>query len=842
MDRYLCIHAHFYQPPRENPWLEAIELQDSAAPYHDWNERIANECYVPNGAARILDGHGRIAKIVNNYARISFNFGPTLLSWLEQHAPRTYERILEADRQSLELFSGHGSALAQAYNHIILPLASARHKYTQILWGIRDFQHRFNRDPEGLWLPELAVDVETLEVLSSLGIKFTILAPHQARRLRHRPWDDWVHLDGAEIDPTRAYRCNLPSGRSLALFFYDGPISRAVAFEKVLLNGESFAHRLLGGFNDNRPWAQLMHIATDGETYGHHHTHGDMALAYTLDYIERNQLARITNYGEYLASHPPTEEVEIIENTSWSCVHGLDRWQSDCGCNSGERPQWAQHWRRPLREALDWLRDELAPRCQLAARELLRDPEEALDDYISAVLDRSPASVNAFFARHAARELDTDDQVRALKLLEIERHLMLMYTSCGWFFDELTGLETVQVLRYAGRAVQLTEDLFGPLLEEQFLSRLEQTWSNISGMGDGRDVYERFVRPGIVNLPGVAAHYAVSSLFNGYRGRSSTYCYRLDLQESRVLESGKARLALGRARITSRTTRERLTFCFAVLHFGDHNLRAGVGPFPGENAFRVMVQQAAQAFLGGDLTGCLHVLDQRFQGATYSLKSLFRDEQRRILSRILDSTLGEAEAVCRQVYEHHAPLLSFLADLQTPLPGLLRATSEAVLTSAVERALAEAEPDLERVRTLLDTAARQHINLDTAGLEVALRQRLNAVVEQWARKPADLHLLELAESVASVARVVPFEVNLWNSQNVCYELVQAVSSQARLRPGNGADDLLERLAGLGERLGLAASAITPPTASLPDEQPSHAAAQDVVVRRRRPHRMIRGAC
>jgi len=531
MDRYLCIHAHFYQPPRENPWLEAIELQDSAAPYHDWNERIANECYVPNGAARILDGQGRIAKIVNNYARISFNFGPTLLSWLEQHAPRTYERVLEADRQSLELFSGHGSALAQAYNHIILPLASSRHKYTQILWGIRDFQHRFGRDPEGLWLPELAVDVETLEVLSSLGIKFTVLAPHQARRIRHRPWEDWVHLDGAGIDPTRAYRCNLPSGRSLALFFYDGPISRAVAFEKLLLNGESFAHRLLGGFNDSRPWAQLMHIATDGETYGHHHPHGDMALAYALDYVERNRLAHITNYGEYLAGHPPTEEVEIAQNTSWSCMHGLERWQSNCGCNSGERPQWAQHWRRPLREALDWLRDELSPRYELAVRDLLRHPNEALDDYISAVLDRSPASVNAFFAKHATCELDADEQVRVLKLLEIERHLMLMYTSCGWFFDELTGLETVQVLRYAGRAVQLAEDLFGPPIEEQFLSRLEQAWSNISGMGNGRDVYERFVRVGVVGLPGVAAHYAISSLFNGYRGRSSAYCYRLDLQE-----------------------------------------------------------------------------------------------------------------------------------------------------------------------------------------------------------------------------------------------------------------------------------------------------------------------
>jgi len=841
MDRYLCIHAHFYQPPRENPWLEVIELQDSAAPYHDWNERIANECYVPNGAARILDEQGRIAKIVNNDTRISFNFGPTLLSWLEEHTPRTYERILDADRESLKAFSGHGSALAQAYNHIILPLANGRHKHRQILWGIRDFQHRFGRDPEGLWLPELAVDVETLEILVSLGIKFTILAPHQAGRIRRRPWEEWVQLDHGEIDPTHAYRCNLPSGRSLALFFYDGPISHAVAFEKLLSSGESFAHRLLDGFNDSRGWAQLMHIATDGETYGHHHPHGDMALAYALDYIERNHLARITNYGEYLAAHPPKEEVEIIENTSWSCVHGLDRWQRDCGCNSGDRTHWAQHWRRPLREALDWLRDELSPRCELELRELLRDPEEARENYISAVLDRSPACVNAFFGRHATRALDTDNQVRSLKLLEIESHLMLMYTSCGWFFDELTGIETVQVLRYAGRAVQLAEDLFGPPIEEQFLTRLEQAWSNISSMGNGRDVYEQFVRPGMLNLLDVAAHYAISSLFGGCRGRTSVYCYRLELQESRVLENGKARLALGRARITSRTTRERLAFCFAMLYFGDHNLKAGINVFRGENAYRMMAQQAAQAFQSGDLTECSRLLDERFPGVTYSLKSLFRDEQRRILGHILESTLREAEAACRHVYEHHAPLFSFLAEVQAPLPGLLRSTAEAVLSSAVERALAEPEPDLERVRTLLDTAARQHISLDAAGLEVTLRQRLNATVEQWARKPADLHLLELAESVASVARVVPFEVNLWNSQNVYYELVQAVSAQARLRPGNGADALLERMAGMGERLGLAASATTPPKASLPLEPSSPAATPDAVVRRRRPHRMVRGA-
>jgi alpha-amylase/alpha-mannosidase (GH57 family) len=373
MQHYVCIHGHFYQPPRENPWLNAVELQESASPYHDWNERVAAECYLPNGAARILDGHSRIARIVNNYTRISFDFGPTLLSWLERSAPQAYELILAADVETQKTFSGHGSALAQAYNHMILPLANSRDKQTQIIWGIRDFQHRFGRYPEGMWLPETAVDIETLELLSACGIKFTILAPNQARRMRNQLWEEWQRVEGGRIDPTRAYNCYLPSGHTIALFFYDGPISHAVAFENLLLDGERFARRLLSGFNEERQWPQLVHIATDGETYGHHSPHGDMALAYALDFLERNQLARITNYGEYLAQHPPVQEVEIFENSSWSCCHGIARWTSDCGCRSGNGNGWNQQWRRPVRSALDWLRDELNAVFESRAPQLFMD-------------------------------------------------------------------------------------------------------------------------------------------------------------------------------------------------------------------------------------------------------------------------------------------------------------------------------------------------------------------------------------------------------------------------------------------------------------------------------------
>ncbi|MGH9674513.1 MAG: DUF3536 domain-containing protein, partial [Bryobacteraceae bacterium] len=442
MERYVCIHGHFYQPPRENPWLEAIELQDSAYPYHDWNERITAECYAPNGASRILDSEDRIRRIVNNYSKISFNFGPTLLAWIGQECPLLYQSILAADRESSERFSGHGSAMAQVYNHMILPLANARDKRTQVLWGIRDFEHRFRRRPEGLWLAETAVDLETLDLLAEMGIRFTILSPHQASRVRAAGGRAWKDVSGGRIDPTTAYRIRLPSRRSLALFFYDGPISKAAAFENLLDRGDHLAQRLCTVFSDTRTWPQLAHIATDGETYGHHRRHADMALAYALHHLEANSLATLTNYGEFLEKHQPTQEVQILEKSSWSCIHGVERWKSNCGCTSGTHTGWHQNWRAPLREALDWLRDRLAERFEQEAPAILRKPWQARNAYIEVILDRSPETIGRFFDCHSSRPLRPEERMRALKMLELQRHAMLMYTSCGWFFDELSGIET----------------------------------------------------------------------------------------------------------------------------------------------------------------------------------------------------------------------------------------------------------------------------------------------------------------------------------------------------------------------------------------------------------------
>ena len=359
-NKFICIHGHFYQPPRENAWLEVIEVQDSAHPYHDWNERITAECYEPNSTSRILDEDQVIRDIINNYSKISFNFGPTLLSWMEVYAKETYLAILEADKESIRRFGGHGSAMAQVYNHMIMPLSNARDKETQVIWGIRDFESRFGRRPEGMWLAETAVDIETLEALAANDIQFTVLAPRQAKATRKIGEANWVEVNERSVDTKRAYRYNLPSGKFINLFFYDGDISQGIAFNGLLNDGKRFAENLLSAIDQHTDESQLVHVATDGETYGHHHKHGDMALAFCLDYIEKDERVTLTNYSQFLSLAPPVYEAQIIENSSWSCVHGIERWRSDCGCSSGGREGWTQQWRKPLRDSLDWLRDAAA--------------------------------------------------------------------------------------------------------------------------------------------------------------------------------------------------------------------------------------------------------------------------------------------------------------------------------------------------------------------------------------------------------------------------------------------------------------------------------------------------
>jgi alpha-amylase/alpha-mannosidase (GH57 family) len=806
-ERYICIHGHFYQPPRENPWLEAIELQDSAYPYHDWNERITAECYAPNSVSRILDGDGRIDRLVNNYAKISFNFGPTLLSWLEANARGVYEAILQADRESQTRFSGHGSALAQAYNHMIMPLANRRDRRTQVLWGIADFQQRFGRKPEGMWLPETAVDFETLDLLAELGIRFTILAPHQAGRVRRIGETAWYDFSGGRIDPTRPYQQRLPSGRRIALFFYDGPVSRAVAFEGLLSRGENFANRLLGVFSDERKRAQLSHIATDGESYGHHHRFGDMALAYALNHIESHGLAKLTNYGEFLERNPPTHEVEIIPRTSWSCFHGIERWRSHCGCNSGGHSGWNQEWRRPLRDALDWLRDRSATPFERMALRFFRSAWGARDDYISVTHDRSADSIEAFFARNASRPLAEHEKTTALKLMELQRHAMLMYTSCGWFFDELSGIETVQVMQYAGRALHLAQELFGESLEASFMERLAQARSNIPDHRDGRRIYEAMIKPARVDWERAGAHYSVSSLFENYADETKMYCFQAAREDCQVFSAGPARMAVGRVRLTSEITREAEVLSFAVLHMGDHNVNGGVRKFLGAEPYDALKHELGEPFIRADFAEVIRLFNRRFGESHYALSSLFRDEQRRVLDVILESSLREAEALYRQIYEHRAPMMRFLTSLRIPLPRALGAAAEFVLNGNLRRALEQEETNPELVRSLLEATALEGAAVDAPTLEFTFRHNLERMAERLAAEPNEANLRQL-QLATSILPSLPFAVDLWKVQNIYYSLLQDFFPNLREAAAAGdvtAGGWIDSFIALGRQLGIKVS-------------------------------------
>jgi alpha-amylase/alpha-mannosidase (GH57 family) len=508
MERLICIHAHFYQPPRDNPWLGEVEAQESAKPYHDWNERITAECYSPNAGSPILDPRGDVVQSVNNYSKISFNFGPTLLSWMERHHPEVYGAIIQADEESRNNFSGHGSAIAQVYNHMIMPLADRKDKQTQVRWGIVDFESRFGRHPEGMWLPETALDLESLEILAENSIKFTILDPRQAGRVRRIGQEKWGGDEGGAIDTRQAYLCNLPSGRSISIFFYDGPISHDIAFGGLLDNGETFARRMLEGFAQEER-TQLVSVATDGETYGHHHRFGDMALAYCLNHIESNELARLTNYGEYLEMAPPEFEVKVLDNTSWSCAHGIERWRSNCGCALQQQPKLSQEWRGPLRNALNWLKGSVDDIFEIKGSVYFFNPWKARDEYVHLILDQRKDVVDRFLAGHLRAGISKDGKVSVLDLMEMERYAMLMFNSCGWFWDEISRIETAQIMRYAARAIQLAYQSSGIDLEPEFLRLIEAAPSNDPQLKNGAGVYQVLVRSAVPQLAGRSPTRAV---------------------------------------------------------------------------------------------------------------------------------------------------------------------------------------------------------------------------------------------------------------------------------------------------------------------------------------------
>lgn len=813
----VCIHGHFYQPPRENPWLEEIEREQSADPFHDWNERIAEECYKPNAAARILDGEGRITELQNNYAHLSFNFGPTLLRWMERNSPVAYDAILEADKASAARCHGHGNAIAQVYNHVILPLANERDKHTQIRWGIRDFEHRFQRKPEGMWLAETAVDRATLQALAENGIRFTILSPYQAKRFRFLDETSWVDTPHGEIPTGRAYVYEPQGHNPIHLFFYDGAIARGIAFERMLsdashlVGATEHAHRSRRGAAADEPW--LVHTATDGESYGHHFPHGDMALAAAFARLERDPQAEITNYATFLAEHPVRAEADILDVSAWSCAHGVGRWSRDCGCRIGGGAGWNQRWREPLREALNLLRDDLAELYEEEMARLARDPWAARDAYIDVIL--APSCAHDFVQSHASAKLNHEQSVRFFSLLEMQRAALLMFTSCGWFFDDVSGGESIILMKYAARALELArvvgrQDVV-PKAEERFLGMLGRAESNVRGpKGEkitGRDLFFDRALPAAVTMDKVVVSYALRALTQGARRSSQLYAYRVTHHEEVPLKKGTVPCIVGRVSVEDTRTRESVDTLYALAHFGGLDFKCSTKHGASAEDVPALVERMREAALEGSMAAVLHALDASFGPKSHTLADALVDLRTVVGRSIGAEKVSLLTTVGKELLESHRALMLSLRKLDIVLPPHVQTLISQVLSTDAQALIEElvsaseargdgvadgiarpgsADVDFmfraigSRLRAITEEASVLGVKLDHGAggqlLGEALVGALRAFGEKGdaAQALVIVRLLEACEQLSIKPR-------LWELQTELFRLVERARGDAKLR-------------------------------------------------------------
>jgi len=792
-EKYICIHGHFYQPPRENAWLEFVEIQDSARPYHDWNERITAECYGPNTSSRILDEDSKIVSIVNNYSNISFNIGPTLLSWMEKNSPNVYNSILEADKKSIQNFSGHGSAMAQVYNHLIMPLANRRDKETQVKWGIRDFEHRFKRKPKGMWLAETAVDTETLEVLVENEIQYCLLAPRQAKAFRAIGKKTWTSTKQG-INPRHPYICNLPSGNQIVLFFYDAGVSQAVAFEKLLDDGKRFTARLVTAFDNKDKNPQLVHICTDGESYGHHHRFGDMALAYALEYIEENNLGDLTNYSEFLEKFPPQHEVQIHENSSWSCIHGIERWRSACGCNGGRGKNWQQNWRKPLRAALDWLRDEVSDIFEKEMKPYTKNMWAMRDDYIEVVLDRSKERVQELLDKYIEKDLTKEGQTKIVRLLEATRHAMLMYTSCGWFFDEVSDMETTQILQYANRAIQEAEKESNRALEPTFLEMLEKAPSNHDYLKTAKEAYIRYVQPKRLTLSKVGMHYAVCSLFEKFPETLPVYTYVVTRRKFDREVSGKNRLSVGLAEVHSTLTYSKKCYTFAVMYLGQNHIIGNFSDEMSEEKYEKMSTEMTDAFSKSSLAEVIGKMQHYFGERKFTLNSLFREDRKKILDMIVERELEQAENAFVEIYNDNYNLMNVLLQDELPIPDLLKKNLEAVINNRIIHFFQNGSTHKpKRLEELVEEAHKWKVELNKSAIQFVASEKMYQMMKVVEDNLSNNEHLHNIKRILYQLTLLDIEPDFWRVQNCYFKLGQEHLSDKEFAAEVGNEEDIEWL-------------------------------------------------
>ena len=812
-DIFLTIHGHFYQPPRENPWLEAIELQDSALPFHDWNERINKECYNPNSISKIVDNRNRILDVVNNYEHMSFNFGPTLLSWMEHFAPLTYERIIKADIESVSEHSGHGNAMAQVYNHIIMPLANENDKQTQIKWGIRDFEYRFGRKPEGMWLAETAVDDETLKFLEENGIKFTVLSPYQALKFRQEGDKDWQDVSWGNIDPARSYRYYIKSapGKFIDLFFYDGAISRSVAFDELLKDGNKFIKRLKEGISDCRDYPQLINIATDGESYGHHTKFGDMALSYVLKIRAKDEGFKITNYAEYLDKYRSNCEVDIKQASSWSCFHGVGRWKEDCGCSTGGHPGWNQKWRKPLRDALDYLRDELIVVFENEGQKYFDNVWNVRNKYINVILDRNEMNVKKFQQENFKPDLTDDDKVRAMELLEIQRQAMLMYTSCGWFFSEISGIETVQIMKYAARAMQLAARFTSKNLEEKFLEILSQAKSNIPEFGTGKDIFERFVKPSIITVKQIATLWALSSLYQDFEDEENVYCYTITRKAYKKVQKNSSTFIVGHIEIQSKITLQKSNVMFALMQYAGGDFHCTIKEYSDDAEFNRIKNDLIKIYTMNTLTEIIRALDEYFGKEYFTLKDIFIEERRKILQILLKGKLEKFSQTYQEMYDEGKGSIYHLQGLGLSIPDEFKISAEYALSHKFNDIVVHSggfvEDDLIQQATDINFEAKKiDIKLDKSPSNLVfskkILQNINRLVHSFEIQQADV-VLEIFDNI----RKLELNVDIAEAQNIYFTKIyhrigDIIASEAFKNKKSSNKRFVEMLLDIGENLNI----------------------------------------
>lgn len=787
---FLCVHGHFYQPPRENPWIEAIEYQESAAPFHDWNERIHYECYLPNARARVLDNAQKVVGIENNYAKMSFNFGPTLMDWLDRQQPSTLQAIVDADKASVKKHQGHGNAIAQVYNHIILPLANERDKITQIRWGVADFRFRFEREPESIWLPETACNEATLEALVEEKIKFIILEPHQAQAVRPLGSQDaWRDVGNGDIDPRIPYRCFLKKdpSRSIDIFFYDGPISKALGFEDLLFDAKNLMDRISGAADSNSDEPQLINVATDGETYGHHKPFADRVLAYALNVEAPARGFKIANYGEFLAQFPPKQEVTIKEGengegTAWSCAHGVRRWKDNCGCRGMGPAEWTQEWRKPLRESLDWLRDRLAALYEEEGGKLLKDVWQTRNDYAAVLLNRNEKTVQEFFGRHSKKELTRDETTLCLKLLEIQRHAMLMFTSCGWFFTELSGIETVQILQYAARAIQLAREVSPALegLEKEFLDRLSQAKSNIGEFGDGREIYRRFVTPSVISASKAAAQYAILSIADETKESFGIRCFQIDDPSPRAVSTGHMTLGMGKVKVTSKVTLEENELVYIVLRFGQYDFRCSVRPQADFENLKAVEESLFKAVAAESVVELLRKIDEAFGTDYYSLKDLLVDQRKKLVAQLSRQTLGMISSSYERIYDENRGIAEIYNSLRLPVPPEIRFATEYALSHqllAAVRKMAEnrfAGDDFAPALRILELAKTSKVKIQMEAVTEFLSQTLEEKTRELQKK-LDGSILSEYHNVLSLSKKLGLQLDTRSFQESVFAMLRGAA-------------------------------------------------------------------